>query len=380
MIEKDNIILDGAGHQLQGYGTGIQLLDRTNVTIRNLAIRSFGINQNFHISFDYGISLSFSSNNTICENQFLHGEFFAKSGRAINILSSSNNTICRNIIKNEQDAIVVAGSSDQNNIFENAMINNARGISVGNSLHTEIYHNCFINNTEQIEVSDCIPDNSYPSGGNYWSDYIGSDHFSGTYQNEPGSDGIGDTPYAIDEKSQDNYPLMNPPIVVRDIAIPSIYLSKTVVSKEYSVKINVMLANVGSHEETFSITTYVNGAIVNRTVVTLQSGSFATIALTWNTTGFAYGTYSVEAIASTVPEEIDTKDNTLTVGWIVVTILGDANGDRRVDGKDVAIVAKAFNTKLGAILWDPNGDVNSDGKVDGKDVAIVAKYFNTHYP
>jgi hypothetical protein len=53
-------------------------------------------------------------------------------------------------------------------------------------------------------------DDGYPSGGNYWSDYRGVDLYSGPYQNETGSDGIGDTPYVIDENNVDHYPLMNP--------------------------------------------------------------------------------------------------------------------------------------------------------------------------
>ena len=53
-------------------------------------------------------------------------------------------------------------------------------------------------------------DDGYPSGGNYWSDYTGVDLFSGSYQNETGSDGIGDAPYIIDENNVDRYPLMGP--------------------------------------------------------------------------------------------------------------------------------------------------------------------------
>jgi len=53
-------------------------------------------------------------------------------------------------------------------------------------------------------------DDGYPSGGNYWSNYAGVDFYSGPYQNETGSDGIGDTRHVIDENNWDNYPLMEP--------------------------------------------------------------------------------------------------------------------------------------------------------------------------
>jgi hypothetical protein len=51
-------------------------------------------------------------------------------------------------------------------------------------------------------------DDGYPSGGNYWSDYNGTDLLSGRDQNETGRDAIGDTEYFIDGNNTDNYPLM----------------------------------------------------------------------------------------------------------------------------------------------------------------------------
>jgi hypothetical protein len=71
------------------------------------------------------------------------------------------------------------------------------------------HHNDFIDNDTQAydPGSGGIWDNGYPAGGNYWSDYAGADSFSGSGQNVPGSDGIGDTPYTF-SGGQDDYPLM----------------------------------------------------------------------------------------------------------------------------------------------------------------------------
>jgi hypothetical protein len=80
------------------------------------------------------------------------------------------------------------------------------------SSNNTLYHNNFVNNTLQAGSDSPTNtwDNGYPSGGNYWSDYNGSDLYSGPFQNVTGSDGIGDTPYVIDANDIDHYPLMNP--------------------------------------------------------------------------------------------------------------------------------------------------------------------------
>ena len=49
---------------------------------------------------------------------------------------------------------------------------------------------------------------------------------------------------------------------------------------------------------------------------------------------------------------------------------GDANGDGRVDGSDVTILAGSWQILSGA-TWEM-GDFNGDGKVDGSDVTILA--------
>lgn len=58
-----------------------------------------------------------------------------------------------------------------------------------------------------------------------------------------------------------------------------------------------------------------------------------------------------------------------------VKLVGDINQDNKVDGKDIAIAAKAFGTRPGEQYWDPRADINLDDRVDGKDIAIISKNF-----
>jgi parallel beta-helix repeat protein len=95
-------------------------------------------------------------------------------------------------------------------ISRSSITNNDYGIWLWYSLNNSIYHNNFINNTCQIlsgHSSNSL-DDSYPGGGNFWSDYSGIDGKTGLNQNEYGSDGIGDIPYDIDTGNRDRYPLM----------------------------------------------------------------------------------------------------------------------------------------------------------------------------
>ena len=51
---------------------------------------------------------------------------------------------------------------------------------------------------------------SYPAGGNHWSNWTSPDTMSGPGQNVPGSDGIVDVPLPIGGGYEDHYPLTRP--------------------------------------------------------------------------------------------------------------------------------------------------------------------------
>jgi parallel beta-helix repeat protein len=142
-----------------------------------------------------GITLMGSSNSTITVNN-VEGNIHS----GILLSKSSNNTVSRNNIANNDDGISLDRASN-NSISRNNITNNVCGILSLLSSNNSIYNNNFVNNAKQVDTSDSTNawDDSYPSGGNYWSNYNGTDD---------NQDGIGDSPYFIDTNNQDNYPLM----------------------------------------------------------------------------------------------------------------------------------------------------------------------------
>jgi hypothetical protein len=135
-------------------------------------------------------------------------------GVGCELLDGSNNVVRNNVFKDCESSIWVGNES--NDLVIGNDLNTVGDfelylVSTGN---TTIYHNNFhyagtLSAVVQIG-SNATWDDGYPSGGNYWSDYNGTDSYKGPYQNETGSDGIGDTAYVIDANNLDNYPLMSP--------------------------------------------------------------------------------------------------------------------------------------------------------------------------
>lgn len=163
---------------------------------------------NIVANFGDGILLFRSSSNTISENILaMHW------GDGIYLESSSGNKISgNNITANDRYGVGLTFSS-RNTISRNNIVNNMYGIYFYSSSNNMIFHNNFTYNQFQaysIGSSENVLDDGYPSGGNYWSDYVGVDRFSGPYRNKPGEDGIGDRPYILDVNNIDRHPLMQP--------------------------------------------------------------------------------------------------------------------------------------------------------------------------
>jgi len=247
-------------------------------------------------SKDYGIWLKNSSGNRVHHNRIADsGRIFNFSGELIPIgggvfLSdySSDNVVSDNMVSSNVDGIHLDYECNSNAISGNAISNNSvNGIYLYFSNNNTIYHNNFINNTNQvyIEISINTWDDGYPSGGNYWSNYMGVDEYSGVNQDEPGSDGIGDTPYVIDENNRDNYPLITSVIVLVDQIIISD--DRCDVGSLQTVAIHAVWAHNNSNVVEGSL--YVNGTqyITNSTGWISFNAAYDTVGKrVWTITGF----------------------------------------------------------------------------------------------
>jgi parallel beta-helix repeat protein len=128
--------------------------------------------------------------------------------------SSSNNSIYGNYIADSNVGISFSGSY-QNRVFENNITECGCAVSIRGS-DNAFYQNNFLENNQQVSIhhtylftsniiTEYSTNNTFDSGptlgGNFWSDYNGTDS---------DGDGIGDTPYIINEDNQDNYPFIEP--------------------------------------------------------------------------------------------------------------------------------------------------------------------------
>jgi len=364
---------------------GVWLYDSSNNTITG---------NNITANYWYGINLDYSSNNGISGNNITNNylgihlgyssncnvsgnNITANYGYGIFLGVSSNNGISGNNITANYWYGIYLGYSNYNSISGNNITNNGDGINLDYSSN-KFYHNNFINNTVQADVMAGYTstwDDGYPSGGNYWSDYAGTDLYSGPFQNETGSDGIGDTIYFIDKNNTDNYPLMKSYAGPHDIGLTNIATSKTVVGQGYNVNMTATIINYGEQTEAFNLTIQANSTTLYTLTQTLTSRNSTTVTFTWNTTDWTKGNYTISANVAPVQGETDLFDNNFTDGWIFVTIQGDVDGDRDVDIYDVVKITGIYHSKRGDPQFNPNSDLDDDGEIKIYDVVRCTSHY-----
>jgi parallel beta-helix repeat protein len=159
------------------------------------------ISYNKIINSNNGISIYSSAFNLIFGNIIVNNSLYGVFSTALR-----NSLIIGNTIANNTNGIIFYISTDNQIIGNTIKDNMLEGIYLYTSSSNIIYHNNF-QNIRQV-WSNTPNTWDYNGEGNYWSNYRGLDFYRGLYQNETGSDGIGDAPYIIDENNYDCFPLM----------------------------------------------------------------------------------------------------------------------------------------------------------------------------
>lgn len=138
-----------------------------------------------------------------CQNMLIQDHEYLQTNNPIQIAFSSDCTIANTHIDTSNDSgIIIAFSSRIHLVGSTIMECQGYSLMIVLCSDTTIIHNNFIDNTHHVFIDEGgIWDDGYPYGGNYWSDYTGSD---------ADDDGIGDIPYEIIEGVQDEYPFMQP--------------------------------------------------------------------------------------------------------------------------------------------------------------------------
>jgi hypothetical protein len=163
-----------------------------------------------------------------------------------------------------------------------------------------------------------------------------------------------------------------------NVAETSISTDPTWVYQGETARINVTVSNIEDFPENVWVTLYYN-ITANKSIdawpVYLEAEQNYTLQFTWNTAGLPCLNYTLTAVAT-----VSTDSNTPSNGYTTVRLMGDVNGDGRVNLMDIALVARAFGSTPTSPNWNPAADLNGDGTVNMKDVVLVARNFGQHYP
>ena len=199
LIAENNITKNNGG--ITGYNTENVVVTRNNISENAYGV-NIGICRNIIVSENQiscntgGLNLYYYGPHLVYGNNITNNSWGIRFAEGCGNATVYRNNITQNevgvVLLNFPNAGDVVVSGVGNTVFDNLLINNTKQVSQEESSYN-------YPDTTRMGTDIVLWNNS--TTGNYWSDYNGTD---------ANGDGIGDTPYIIDEKNQDNYPLILP--------------------------------------------------------------------------------------------------------------------------------------------------------------------------
>lgn len=323
-------------------------------------------------NLNHGVWLDNASNSIVAGNNVTYNNW-----HGIYLHVSHSCTVKNNLINSNLNGLDF-WLADNNTVTNNVVKENSYAMHLEDCVYNKIFHNSFSDNTQQVAMfGQCENswDDGYPSGGNYWSYYGGVDLYKGSLQNLIGSDGIGDTPYVIDAESSDRYPLMAP-YRVHDLGVVNVSMISSKIYVGWMVDVSVTVENVGQYIESLNLSVFWNGVSLGTSVIqSVHVGEKVVLDYVWNTTGVApCRNYTMKAEADAVQGETDLENN-VRLFEVTVNMVGDVNGDGKVNILDIATVAIIFGSHKEDPDFRLDCDFNRDDLINILDLAAAAKNF-----
>lgn len=398
---KYGTIIDGSGYGLPGV-VGIYYL--TNVNFTRFTIRNAGQWPGRAIDW-YGVESSYLSDNVFLDSYYgvvsfngwyniISGNLISNVDVGIELYNSRNDRVLGNIIENTRLGVSVTGLLVEHNTVA--------GNSISNSTDIAIFFNAYWGGNLP-SYYNTVASNSISNSSN------SGIYFNLPYHNTIMGNTVLDSTHGIHlEMGGSNNTVTGNTVSGSDEAIEISYADNNAVSgnivsnsyfgiglREHSDN-NIVKNNVVSNNY-YGIVLFssdrskiYHNNFINNVQQVLSSGSANT---TWDNGYRSGGNYwsdytGVDLLCGPDQNETgsdgigDTQyiiDNSNQDRYPLITfhvqLLGDINDDRKVDGKDISVAAKAFASYLGHPRWNPQADLNQDNKIDGKDIAKVAKNF-----
>lgn len=102
--------------------------------------------------------------------------------------------------------------------------------------------------------------------------------------------------------------------------------------------------------------------------LSVKSGAALTVAKRRNCPGTTDSFTMVWVTPGSFSARIQGQDGTTGAWTLNAFLVGDANGDFRVDGKDIALIRSLHGKAAGTTDYVAEADINRDGMINGKDV------------
>ncbi|MGD0978214.1 MAG: NosD domain-containing protein [Candidatus Bathyarchaeia archaeon] len=377
VVKRDNIMVDGAGHTVQGPGLtvkakGIDLSGTSGVTVKDFNVEKFW----------RGISVTSASHDVITGNNITDGILGIWLVDALHNVVSGNN-----VVSNDGTGVDLESSLDNNVSGNNITANDFVGITLESSSNNSILGNTFLN--DGLMVMD--------SYGNVVADNVVNGKPL-VYLEDVSDYSVGDAGQVVLVRCNR--------VEVENLTISDIGIGIELWQTNNTSIIGNIIANnwfgivfQGSSHDTVSRNNITSNSLSG---LEFDSSSGSTIYLNnfdnnlqvssgINSTNFfdngTRGNYwsdytgpdaNYDGIGDTLyatEAGVDRYPLMKPFDPIQVFALGDLNKDGKVGLGDLVILAKAYGSKPGDPNWNPTADIDGNGIVDLSDLVILASHY-----